>query len=132
MNHTCTLCIASGIACGMSNSACSTSTHIACSGQCARAQAITARWLQRSAADLLRPRRYNTLMKLFFIGATLALIYLMRFHRTIRSSYDRVWDTFRYEILVGASVLLATTVHARIRPAGWVHWTVEVRSRRHI
>jgi ER lumen protein retaining receptor len=70
--------------------------------------------------------RYNTLMKLFFIAATLAIIYQMRFSRTIRGSYDRERDTFRYEILVAASVVLGFFVHERIYGKGWLHYLSEV------
>ena len=71
-------------------------------------------------------------MKLFFIAATLAIIYQMRFSKTIRGSYDRDRDTFRYELLVGASVFLGFFVHERIYGKGWLHYFAEVRCSRHI
>lgn len=65
-------------------------------------------------------------MKLFFLGATGALIYQMRFNRTIRGSYDRERDTFRYELLVVGSLLLAPFVHEKVRGNGWGIYCFEV------
>ncbi|KAL0305591.1 UNVERIFIED_CONTAM: ER lumen protein-retaining receptor A [Sesamum radiatum] len=56
---------------------------------------------------------YNTVMKLVFIGSSLAIVWCMRFHRAVKRSYDRELDTFRHYILVGLSFLLALLVHEK-------------------
>ncbi|KAL6546472.1 ER lumen protein-retaining receptor A [Orobanche minor] len=56
---------------------------------------------------------YNTIMKLVFIGSSLAIVWCMRFHRIVRRSYDRELDTFRHYFLVGISFLLALFVHEK-------------------
>ena len=66
-------------------------------------------------------------MKLFFLAATGAIIYQMMYSKTIRGSYDRDRDTFRYEILVAASVLLAFFVHEKVYGTGWLNYFFEVR-----
>ena len=39
--------------------------------------------------------RYNTVMKLVFLGTSGTIVYLMRGHPSIRGTYDREQDTFR-------------------------------------
>ncbi|EPS74562.1 hypothetical protein M569_00193, partial [Genlisea aurea] len=56
---------------------------------------------------------YNTVMKLIFIGSSLAIVWCMRFHRVVRRSYDRDLDTFRHYFLVGFSLLLALFIHEK-------------------
>ncbi|KAK6123968.1 hypothetical protein DH2020_042313 [Rehmannia glutinosa] len=56
---------------------------------------------------------YNTIMKLVFIGSSLAIVWCMRFHRVVRRSYDRELDTFRHYFLVGVSFILALLVHEK-------------------
>lgn len=48
---------------------------------------------------------YNTLMKLFFIGSSFYILYLMRV--VYSKSETQKIDTFRTELLIGASVILA-------------------------
>lgn len=67
-------------------------------------------------------------MKIIFISATLAIIYQMRYSKAIRGSYEKDRDTFRYEILVGASLVVAFVVHERIANRGFFHWVMEVRT----
>jgi ER lumen protein retaining receptor len=66
-------------------------------------------------------------MKVVFTAATFAIIYQMRFVRSIKGSYDRDRDTFRYEILVAGAILISLFVHERISNRGPIHWLVEVR-----
>ncbi|XP_051125893.1 ER lumen protein-retaining receptor A-like [Andrographis paniculata] len=54
---------------------------------------------------------YNVVMKLVFIGSSLAIVWCMKYHQVVRQSYDRNLDTFRHYILVGVSFLLALLVH---------------------
>lgn len=56
---------------------------------------------------------YNTIMKIVFIGSSLAIVWCMRFHRAVRRSYDRELDTFRHWILVAVCFLLALLVHEK-------------------
>ncbi|TMX01167.1 ER lumen protein-retaining receptor A isoform X1 [Solanum lycopersicum] len=56
---------------------------------------------------------YNTVMKLVFIGSSLAIVWCMRYHRVVRRSYDRELDTFRYWILLGACFVLALVLHEK-------------------
>lgn len=53
---------------------------------------------------------YDTIMKLVFIGSSLAIVWCMRFHRIVRRSYDRELDTFRHYFLMGNSFLLALII----------------------
>jgi len=52
---------------------------------------------------------YNTIMKIFFIGSTIYVIYLMRWR--FRPSHDPAIDTFKIEYLVGPSFLLGLIFH---------------------
>ncbi|XP_073302329.1 ER lumen protein-retaining receptor A-like isoform X2 [Primulina huaijiensis] len=54
---------------------------------------------------------YNAVMKLVFVGSSLAIVYCMRFHHVVRRSYDRELDTFRHYLLVVFCSLLALLVH---------------------
>ena len=66
-------------------------------------------------------------MKIIFISTTLAIIYQMRYARMIRGSYKEDRDTFRYEFLIGASIIIALFVHERIADRGPIHWLMKVR-----
>ncbi|KAF5837994.1 KDEL receptor A [Dunaliella salina] len=54
---------------------------------------------------------YNTLMKLVFLIATFSIVYLMRYDKVIRVTYDRESDTFRHVFLVVPCLLLAVIFH---------------------
>ncbi|KAM3284880.1 ER lumen protein-retaining receptor A isoform X1 [Capsicum chacoense] len=56
---------------------------------------------------------YNSVMKVVFIGSSLAIVWCMRYHRVVRRSYDRELDTFRYWILVAACAILALVLHEK-------------------
>lgn len=71
-------------------------------------------------------RRYLSIMKLIFISSTLAIVHQMRSNRTIKATYDRERDTFRYEFLIGGSLLLATVLHEPIRRPGVIHFVAQV------
>jgi hypothetical protein len=72
--------------------------------------------------------RYNTVMKILFIGVTLAVIYQMRYTRIIKVTYNKDRDTFRSELLIAVSAVCALVVHERIHGAGYIHFFMEVRS----
>ena len=67
-------------------------------------------------------------MKVLFISVTLAVVYLIRYKRIIRVTYDKDRDTFRSELLVAVSSVCALLVHVRIHGAGYIHFLMEVRS----
>ncbi|CAA6673014.1 unnamed protein product [Spirodela intermedia] len=50
---------------------------------------------------------YNTVMKVIFITSSLAIVWCMRAHPTVRRSYDRDQDTFRHHFLVLLSFIMA-------------------------
>lgn len=56
---------------------------------------------------------YNTVMKLVFIGSSLAIVWCMRFDKAVRRSYDRELDTFRHYFLLGGCFVLALLVHEK-------------------
>ncbi|KAF5944533.1 hypothetical protein HYC85_018610 [Camellia sinensis] len=56
---------------------------------------------------------YNTVMKLVFIGSSLAIVWCMRWHRAVKRSYDRELDTFRHYLVIAASLVLALLVHEK-------------------
>ncbi|KAI8525718.1 hypothetical protein RHMOL_Rhmol13G0251800 [Rhododendron molle] len=56
---------------------------------------------------------YNTVMKLVFIGSTLAIVWCMRRHPVVRRSYDRELDTFRHYFLVAGCFALALVLHEK-------------------
>lgn len=55
--------------------------------------------------------RYNTVMKLVFLGTSLSIIYFMRFHPTVRASYDKEQDTFRSVFLLVPCAVLALIIN---------------------
>lgn len=66
-------------------------------------------------------------MKVLFISVTLAVVYLIRYKRIIRVTYDKDRDTFRSELLIAVSTVCALLVHERIKGAGYLHFFMEVR-----
>lgn len=64
-------------------------------------------------------------MKLVFLGSSATIIYYMRFHRVVRSTYDRELDTFRAWVLIVPCFLLALVMNQGFTP-------VEVREHVHI
>lgn len=61
---------------------------------------------------------YNTCMKLFFISSTILIIYLMRFKRPFRMTYDSIGDSFpHFMVLLPAALVLTCIVQT-----GWTPW----------
>lgn len=52
-------------------------------------------------------RRYNSVMKIIYLGATGAIVYLMRYDKAVRGTYDRDQDTFRHQFLAAPCFVLA-------------------------
>ena len=81
---------------------------------------------QTALNSVLSLRRYNSVMKILFISVTLAVVYLIRYKRIIRVTYDKDRDTFRSEMLIAVSTVCALLVHERIKGAGYLHFLMEV------
>ena len=59
---------------------------------------------------------YNSLMKVFFVGATIYTIYLMRKKRPYWGTYDPVWDDFNHYLYIYPPVLVITLfVHSNFK-----------------
>jgi len=56
---------------------------------------------------------YNTSMKLFFIGTTALIVYLMRFKKPFCSTYDSLGDSFPHlKVLLPAALVATIIIHA--------------------
>ncbi|XP_042897009.1 ER lumen protein-retaining receptor [Parasteatoda tepidariorum] len=66
---------------------------------------------------------YNSVMKIVFIGTSMATLYLMYFK--FKATYDRNHDTFRIEFLVIPVVILALVVNHDFTPLE-VLWTFSI------
>ena len=55
-------------------------------------------------------------MKLVFLGSSATIIYYMRFHRVVRTTYDRELDTFRAWFLIVPCLLLALVMNQGFTP----------------
>ena len=69
---------------------------------------------------------YNTVMKLFFIGSTAGIIYLMRFKKPFCSTYDAIGDSFKHFMyLLPAAFVLTILCHAGDTTWEWAwSWTL--------
>jgi len=56
---------------------------------------------------------YNSVMKVVFITSSAAIVWCVRRHPQVRRTYDKEQDTFRHEVLVAASLMLALMFHER-------------------
>lgn len=54
---------------------------------------------------------YNTAMKLIFIGSSITIIYYMRFHPTVKQSYDAEHDSFKVVFIVAPCAILALLIN---------------------
>jgi hypothetical protein len=50
-------------------------------------------------------------MKIVFLVATFGIVYLMRYDKVIKVTYDRESDTFKHLFLVAPCLLLAVIFH---------------------
>lgn len=53
---------------------------------------------------------YNTAMKLFFIGTSVAIVWYMRYHKVVKQTYSREEDTFKHYVLVLLCFILAILI----------------------
>ncbi|CAN6546247.1 unnamed protein product [Malus baccata var. baccata] len=56
---------------------------------------------------------YNTVMKLVFIGSSLAIVWCMRMHKMVKRSYNKELDTFRHYFLIAGCFMLALLVNEK-------------------
>ncbi|CAI2348342.1 unnamed protein product [Caenorhabditis sp. 36 PRJEB53466] len=96
-----------------------------CSGISARSQILFAIVFTARYLDLFTTyvSFYNTTMKITFLVATYATVYLMFFK--FRSTYMRESDTFRVELLIIPSVLLAVLINHDFAPFE-ILWTFSI------
>ncbi|XP_067140532.1 ER lumen protein-retaining receptor-like [Centruroides vittatus] len=66
---------------------------------------------------------YNTVMKIFFIAASVATLYLI--YLKFKPTYDRNHDTFRIEFLVVPSIVLSLILNHEFTPLE-VLWTFSI------
>lgn len=86
-----------------------------CSGISLKTQELYAVVFLARYLDLLTEfiSLYNTVMKVVFIGSSLAIVWCMRYHRAVRRTYDRELDTFRQYFLILLSFVLALIFHEK-------------------
>jgi ER lumen protein retaining receptor len=66
---------------------------------------------------------YNTVMKVFFIGSSIATVYLMWFK--FKATYDRNHDTCRVEFLIVPALIFALLIHHEFAPLELL-WTFSI------
>lgn len=54
---------------------------------------------------------YNTVMKLIFLGTSIAIVWYMRYHKVVKQTYNKDEDTFRHYFLIPPCFVLALLVH---------------------
>lgn len=96
-----------------------------CAGISGRSQILFAMVYTTRYLDLLTNfiSVYNSVMKIVFIGTSLATLYLMYFK--FKATYDRNHDTFRIEFLVLPVVILALVVNHDFAPLE-ILWTFSI------
>lgn len=80
---------------------------------------------RRPCTYLVHIHRYNTVMKLFYIGSSLGIIYYMRFHKVVSQTYDKDQDTFRSLFLIVPSAVAALFINVRFTPVE-ILWTFSI------
>jgi len=68
---------------------------------------------------------YNTVMKLVFLGTSFWILYLMRYDKIVKVTYDREQDTFRHHFLVIPCSVLAILIHNAWTPFEII-WTFSI------
>uniref|UniRef100_A0A7N0V903 ER lumen protein-retaining receptor n=2 Tax=Magnoliopsida TaxID=3398 RepID=A0A7N0V903_KALFE len=54
---------------------------------------------------------YNTVMKLVFLGTSVAIVWYMRYHKVVKQTYNKEEDTFKHYFLVLPCFVLALLIH---------------------
>ncbi|XP_017220349.1 ER lumen protein-retaining receptor [Daucus carota subsp. sativus] len=68
---------------------------------------------------------YNSVMKIFFFGSSLSIVWYIRHHKIVHKSYDKHLDTFRHYFLLLPCFLLALVTNERFTFLE-VMWTFSV------
>ncbi|KAK9811912.1 hypothetical protein WJX72_012306 [[Myrmecia] bisecta] len=68
---------------------------------------------------------YNTVMKIVFLASSFMIIYYMRFHRVVKTTYDKDQDTFRYIFLIAPCAVLALAINQEFSPTE-ILWTFSI------
>lgn len=53
---------------------------------------------------------YNSIMKLVFIGTSIAIVWYMRYHKVVKQTYNMDEDTFKQYLLILLSFVLALLI----------------------
>ncbi|KAH9727971.1 hypothetical protein KPL70_008855 [Citrus sinensis] len=53
---------------------------------------------------------YNSIMKLVFIGTSIAIVWYMRYHKVVKQTYNQDEDTFKHYFLILPSFVLALLI----------------------
>ena len=109
---------------------CSTVSLACASVNSAVAARSTPPALTRSLAPYLKirspsTRRYNTVMKIIFLGTAFTIIYYMRRHKVVAQTYDKDQDTFRVLFLIVPCFLLALVINHELSVTE-VLWTFSI------
>jgi ER lumen protein retaining receptor len=54
---------------------------------------------------------YNTIMKLVFLGTSIAIVWYMRYHKVVKQTYNKDEDAFKHYFLIPPCFVLALMVH---------------------
>ena len=60
--------------------------------------------------------RYNSVFKVVYISSTAMILWYMKRHKTVKQSYDKDHDTFRYLFLILPCSFLALIWNERFTP----------------
>ena len=55
--------------------------------------------------------RYNSVMKVIFLGSSFTIIYYMRFHQSVKQTYDKEQDSFNVAFILGPCAVLALLIN---------------------
>ncbi|KAJ0013224.1 hypothetical protein Pint_21794 [Pistacia integerrima] len=53
---------------------------------------------------------YNSVMKLVFLGTSIAIVWYMRYHKVVKQTYNKDEDTFRHYFLILPCLVLALLI----------------------
>lgn len=68
---------------------------------------------------------YNTVMKVIFLATSLSVVYMMRYHKVVKATYDREQDTFRYLFIILPCAVMALMIHMDLTPFELL-WTFSI------
>lgn len=68
---------------------------------------------------------YNSVMKLVFLGTSIAIVWYMRYHKVVKQTYSKQEDTFCHYFLVLPCFVLALLIH-RSSSVTEILWTFSI------